>query len=762
MDISTHAWRRNRFVPSKDTLEYLDCSYRCRNYLSAAQIYLEDDIALSRTLCSQDIKEQVAGHWGTIPGLNFLYTHIDVLARQHKQKTQIVVGPGHGGPAGSIQAYLDGTLASVDKRFTRDAQGLTNFVRAYSKKDGLPSNFGPEIPGSLHPGGELGYVLSHAFGMALDSPDKLIVAVVGDGEMEEAACASSWQLARLMNPANDGIVLPVLHMNGYELANPAQIARISNGERSAYFCGLGYTPYEFEVGFSDEDACAMHERFYTFLEDIYDEICQIKDFAQHQKRQGKTITRPKYPLIILRTPKGWGCPEYVHQEKMADSWRSHQMPFLEAKTSDYERNELQNWLASYVPSDFFTPADELASSMYIQDSYALGEQQKNETRTSFVMPDAQAIYALDASLAKHTSSARALAQLTGEILQRNNACFRVFSPDELASNRFDTLLDYTNKQWNISTHEDDENDQHLASEGRIIEMLSEHQMMGLLEGYTLSGRAGMFVSYEAFAQVCASMVQQYIKWLEVSKTAATWRDPIASEQLVLTSHVWDQARNGFTHQDPGFIDTLLNKVMTSHKDIVHIYMPSDAHMALACMQEGLCAQDCVNTYVVSKQELPAVFSDYHEAKCALSKQAACLAGFDAQDPDIVFGVIGDVLTHEVITCAKKLKAQGYAVRVVGIFELSAFANAHTDQALARRLDELFAVEHDIARLFVFHGYVATAQKMLFPYAWAQGMHIHGFEEQGATCTSEELLAMNHCDSESLFIDASRLLSIHKK
>ena len=746
--------------------------WRCANYLAAAEIYLRSNVLLRTPLAPADVKPRIVGHWGTTPGLTFLFAHLNALIAATGQSTLVVTGPGHGGSAGAAAAFLDGTLAERMPCFSNDEQGVELLCRRYAapSEEGISSNFAPEIPGSIHKGGELGYALVHAFGAALDNPDLLSVAIVGDGEMETAATAASWQLIRLLNPAADGVVLPVVHLNGYKISTPALAARVPREEALALFRAQGFEPYAFRAGFDEEDELALHGRFADLLAQAYNAACARKRAAEEGREIGPA------PLIVMETPKGWTCPAQTDGKPLAGSWRTHDAPFADARENPAALAQLQGWLSSYRPEELFDERGAVrpeVTDWLPQGGKRLGANPVahggiSPAALTVPAPDACAPEAGHGSLsAPRASAAEVLGSYLREIVRRNPGRFRLFSPDEMLSNRLQDVFEATDRQWNAPDNADAANDEHLAPAGAVMELLSEHMMEGLLEGYTLTGRYGVFATYEAFAQVVSSMVGQHCKWLSASAAAAPWRGEIPSLNLLLTSHVWRQEHNGFTHQDPGFADVLLNKRYGEQGVVTELYYPADANMALACLERMAGSRGTVNAAVVGKQPAP-VYQTLEEARAELEEGAAAWGWASTAEHgkglDVVLAACGDVPTFELLAASRLLDRYGIRfsfVNVVDLFKLGVPAPGFEQggSLSSAAFTELFPA--GVPVLFAFHGYPGTVKRLLFDRPDPARFKVCGYRERGATTSPFELLRMNGMDRWTLAECASALVASHE-
>lgn len=772
-------WNKMEGPVSEERLEGVDRYWRAANYLSVGQIYLRSNPLMRkdypdaktgepRDFGRPDVKHRLVGHWGTTPGINFLMGHVNRLIADHGQNAVFLMGPGHGGPAGTAQSLLDGTYREIRPDITDDEAGLEKFFRQFSYPGGIPSHFAPETPGSIHEGGELGYCLSHAYGAIMDNPSLLAVAVVGDGEAETGPLATSWQSNKLVNPATDGIVLPILHLNGYKIANPTILARVSDEELDQFFRGMGYNPYVFEAGFDDESHASIHARFAELFETVFDEICDIKAKATAQLESGQTVTRPMYPMIVFRTPKGWTCPKEIDGKKTEDSWRAHQVPLASAKDTHEHFRVLRSWLRSYEPEGLFTEdgaiRPEVTAFMPAGDLRLGANPNANGgvIRRELVLPD---VHAHEVPVAERghgwgmTEAARVFGEYTRDVLAANEDDFRIFGPDETASNRLQAAYEVTGKQWNAGFRGDADNDQLLVSSGKVVEQLSEHQCEGFLEAYVLTGRHGVWSSYESFVHVVDSMVNQHCKWLEACRREIPWRKPIAGLNILLSSHVWRQDHNGFSHQDPGFIDLLLNKANDTH--VVNAYYPADANMALAVAERSYKSTDCVNAIFCGKQPAPT-FQTVDEALAELEQGAAVWEWASTADSlaeaDLVIGTCGDVPTLEALAAVDLLREMGVKVWFANVVDLLKIQNAsENDEALSdERFSELFGAGEKPV-LFCFHAYAGTIRRLIWDRPGHDAWHVHGYEEKGSTTTPFDMLRLNNMDRWGLAADALRLV-----
>src|SRR5512140_2480352 len=633
---------------SSDELRLIDAWWRAANYLSVGQIYLLDNPLLREPLLPEHVKPRLLGHWGTTPGLNLIYVHMNRVIRAWDLNAIYVIGPGHGGPGIVANAYLEGTYSEVYPSITRDAEGLRKLFRQFSFPGGIPSHVAPETPGSIHEGGELGYALSHAYGAAFDNPDLLVCAVVGDGEAETGPLATSWHSNKFLDPARDGAVLPILHLNGYKIANPTVLARIPREELSALMEGYGHKPYFVE----GDDPAEVHQLLAATLDEVVAEITRIQKAA----REDGVLERPQWPMIVLRTPKGWTGPKELDGKPVEGTWRSHQVPFGEVRTNADHRAMLESWMRSYRPEELFDEQGVLRPEIAALAPKAYRRMSANpvanggELLRDLVLPDFRA-YAVDVPRPGGSASeaTRVLGGFVRDVMARNMDTFRVFGPDETASNRLGAVLDATDRTWMAELLPTDD---HLAPDGRVMEVLSEHQCQGWLEGYLLTGRHGLFNCYEAFIHIVDSMFNQHAKWLEASRKIP-WRRSVASLNILLSSHVWRQDHNGFSHQDPGFIDHVVNK----KAEIIRVYLPPDANTLLSVTDHCLRSRDYVNVIVAGKQPSP----QWLDMDAAIKH---CTAGIgiwewasndEGQEPDVGMACCGDIPTIETLAAVDILR-----------------------------------------------------------------------------------------------------------
>ena len=752
-DEARTAWATGSGQVTDETLARLDRWWRAANYMSVGQIYLLDNPLLRRPLTRDDVKPRLLGHWGTTPGLTFLYAHLNRAIAEREQSTLFVTGPGHGGPGLVASAYLDGTYSEVYSDITPDEEGLRRLFRQFSFPGGVPSHVAPETPGSIHEGGELGYALSHAYGAAFDNPHLLVAAVVGDGEAETGPLATSWHSNKFVNPLQDGIVLPILHLNGYKIANPTVLARISDNELHDLMVGYGHTPHVFTAGFDDEPHLETHRRFARLLDDVLDEIAAIKARAATGD-----LTRPMYPMIVFRTPKGWTGPEVIDGRKTVGSWRAHQVPLANARDTPEHLAVLETWLRSYRPDELFDTTgrvDEDVSALAPRgdlrmsaNPHANGGLLLRDLRLPDFREFAQDVPAPGATFAE---APRVLGEYLTEVIRRNPDNFRIFGPDETASNRLQAVYEVTGKQWNAEIF-GPEVDENLVRAGRVMEMLSEHQCQGWLEGYLLTGRHGLFTSYEAFIHIVDSMFNQHAKWLKVTNHIP-WRRPVASLNYLLSSHVWRQDHNGFSHQDPGFIDHVVNK----KAEVVRVYLPPDANTLLSTYDHCLRSKQYVNVVVSGKQPAPNFLTmEQAVAHCTRGLGIWEWAGTEVagQEPDVVLGCAGDVPTLEVLAAADILRRElpDLKVRVVNVVDLMRLQDAreHPHGLTDAEFDTIFTDDRPI--VFAYHGYPWLIHRLTYRRNGHANLHVRGYKEEGTTTTPFDMVMLNDLDRYHLVID----------
>ncbi|MFC7376370.1 phosphoketolase [Brachybacterium sp. GCM10030268] len=745
-------------TPTDEELERLHGWWRAANYLSVGQIYLKDNPLLRRPLQREHVKPRLLGHWGTTPGLTFLYAHANRAISQRGLKAMYITGPGHGGPGLVAASYLEGTYSDVYPAVSRDERGLARLFTQFSFPGGIPSHVAPETPGSIHEGGELGYALSHAYGAMFDRPDEIAFTVVGDGEAETGPLATSWHSNKFLNPLTDGVVLPILHLNGYKIANPTVLARIGDEELEDLMRGYGHTPLLFRGGFDDEDPMAAHRRFAEVLDTALDQIAQIKQQAREDAEAGRETTRPAWPMIIFRSPKGWTGPKTIDGKVTEGSWRSHQVPLPNARDTEEHLADLDSWLRSYRPEELFDESGALRAE--IAAAAPEGELRMSAnpaTNGGSVLKDLRLPdfrdYAVEVPYpgASTAEATRVLGTWLTDVIAQNPHSFRIFGPDETASNRLQGVYDVTDKQWNAE-FEPHDREEHLAPTGRVMEMLSEHQCQGWLEGYLLTGRHGMFSSYEAFIHIVDSMVNQHAKWLKVTNELE-WRRPLASLNYLLSSHVWRQDHNGFSHQDPGFIDHMVNK----KAEIVRVYLPPDANTLLSTYDHCLRSRQYVNVVVAGKQPNPNWLSmDEAIVHCARGLGIWEWAGTEVtgEDPDVVLACAGDIPTIETLAAAKILREQvpGLKVRVVNVVDLMRLQDdsEHPHGLSERDFQGIFG--EDVPVIFAYHGYPWLIHRLAYRHDRTGRIHVRGYKEEGTTTTPFDMLMRNDADRYHLVMD----------
>ncbi|WP_341360340.1 phosphoketolase family protein [Georgenia sp. M64] len=752
------AWQRRSDATTApldaETLERVDAWWRAANYLSVGQIYLHDNPLLREPLHRDHVKPRLLGHWGTTPGLNFLYAHMNRAIAERDLSAMYITGPGHGGPGLVANTYLEGTYSETYPDITQDAEGLRRLFRQFSFPGGIPSHVAPETPGSIHEGGELGYALSHAYGAAFDNPDLLVLAVVGDGEAETGPLATSWHSNKFVNPAKDGVVLPVLHLNGYKIANPTVLARIPEEELADLMRGYGHKPHFFTGGFDGEDPAAVHRRFAKLLDVVLDEIAEIKARAAAEP----DMDRPAWPMIVFRSPKGWTGPKEIDGKRTEDSWRSHQVPLASARDTDEHLADLEAWLRSYRAEELFDTEGRLDPAVAsLAPAGHLRMSANPHTNGGLVLRDLRLPdwrdfgVEVDVPGAPMTEATRVLGKFLTEVVRLNPENFRIFGPDETASNRLQDVYDVTDKQWNAGYLPTDADD-HLARAGRVMEVLSEHQCQGWLEGYLLTGRHGMMSSYEAFIHIVDSMFNQHAKWLKVTNHIP-WRRPIASLNYLLSSHVWRQDHNGFSHQDPGFIDHVVNK----KADIIRVYLPPDTNTLLSTYAHVLGSKQYVNVVVAGKQPAPNFLGvDDADRHCARGLGIWEWAGTEVEGtpPDVVLGCAGDVPTLETLAAADILRQNipDLKVRVVNVVDLMRLQDEkeHPHGLSDRAFDTIFTTDRPI--VFAYHGYPWLIHRLTYRRTGHKNLHVRGFKEEGTTTTPFDMVMLNDLDRYHLVMD----------
>jgi xylulose-5-phosphate/fructose-6-phosphate phosphoketolase len=734
---------------SPTELQAINAYWRAANYLSVGQIYLLDNPLLREPLTLEHIKPRLLGHWGTTPGLNFIYAHLNRVIRRDDLSLIFIAGPGHGGPGMVANTYLEGTYSELYPEVSRDLAGLKRLCKQFSFPGGIPSHAAPETPGSINEGGELGYSLAHAFGAVFDNPDLIAACVVGDGEAETGPLATAWHSNKFLDPVTDGAVLPILHLNGYKIAGPTVLARISDSELEHLFLGYGYRPHLIEG--SDPDA--MHQAMAAVLDTVLDEIRAI----QTKARSAGQAARPQWPMIILRSPKGWTGPKEVDGKKTEGSWRSHQVPLAELATRPEHVRQLERWLKSYRAEELFDEAGTLIPELAQLAPEGDRRMGANPHANGGLLLQDLALpefrdYAVPvpkpgASMGEATRVLGGfLRDVMRDNLQRRN--FRVFGPDETASNRLDALFEVTDRTWMAARTPDD---QQLSPDGRVMEILSEHTCQGWLEGYLLTGRHGFFSCYEAFVHIVDSMFNQHAKWLKVTRQIP-WRRAIASLNYLLTSHVWRQDHNGFSHQDPGFIDHVVNK----KADVIRVYLPPDANTLLSVADHCLRSRNYVNVIVVGKQ--PAL--QYLELDAAIKHCSAGIGIWEwasndrGAEPDVVMACAGDVPTMETLAAVSLLRQQApeLKVRVINVVDLMRLqpAEQHPHGLSEVDFDELFTADKPI--IFAYHGYPSLIHRLTYRRKNHGNLHVHGYKEEGTTTTPFDMAVRNEIDRFHLLAD----------
>ncbi len=725
----------------------IDAYWRAANYLSVGQIYLLDNPLLREPLKIEHVKPRLLGHWGTTPGLNFIYAHMNRAIKAHDLDAIYVTGPGHGGPGLVANTYLEATYSEVYPHIGRDEEGLRRLFRQFSFPGGIPSHVAPETPGSIHEGGELGYALMHAYGAAFDNPELLVCCVVGDGEAETGPLAASWHANKFLNPAQDGAVLPVLHLNGYKIANPTVLARIPREELEALLEGYGHRPWFVE----GSDPAEMHERMAAALDEVVREIGRIQAAA----RDGGPIERPRWPMIVLVTPKGWTGPKEVDGLPAEGSFRSHQVPLANLATNPEHLAQLEEWLRSYRPEELFDDRGALQPEVAAMAPEGERRMSANPHANGGLLlrdldlPDFRD-YAVEVPSPASTSSeaTRVLGAFLRDITVHNNDRFRLFGPDETASNRLDAVFEATDRQWVAPRLPTDD---HLAPSGRVLEVLSEHLCEGWLEGYLLTGRHGIFNCYEAFIHIVDSMFNQHAKWLKVTRDIP-WRRPIASLNYLLSSHVWRQDHNGFSHQDPGFIDHVVNK----KAEIIRVYLPPDANCLLSVADHCLRSRHYVNVIVAGKQpSLNYLRMDEAIVHCTEGLGVWNWASNDAGElPDVVLACAGDVPTLETVSAAALLQEHlpQLKVRVVNVVDLMRLQpeSEHPHGLPDRAFDALFTSDRPV--IFAYHGYPSLIHRLTYRRANHVNFHVRGYKEEGTTTTPFDMLMLNDMDRFHLVMD----------
>jgi xylulose-5-phosphate/fructose-6-phosphate phosphoketolase len=741
-------------ILSREELDLTHRYWQACNYLAVGMIYLRENPLLREPLAVEHVKHRLLGHWGSSPGLSFVWVHLNRVIRKHGLDMLYVAGPGHGAPGVLGPAYLEGTYSEIYPDKSRDEEGLRRFFKQFSFPGHIGSHVTPETPGSIHEGGELGYSLSHAYGMVFDNPDLIAACVIGDGEAETGALATAWHSNKFLNPARDGAVLPILHLNGYKIANPTVLARISHDELAALMTGYGYEPFFVE----GEEYEPMHQRMAAVLEEA---VTKIRSYQQAARAAGagSALERPRWPIIVLRSPKGWTGPKEVKGHKVEGSWRSHQVPMSDVRENPASLAMLEEWLKSYAPETLFDENGTLVPELQAlapegnrrmsASPHANGGVLRRELR----LPDFRD-YAVDVPVrgsVEHANTAP-LGEFLRDVMKQNMTSFRVFGPDETASNKLQAIYGATGKTWMAEMLPSDADGGELSPDGRVMEILSEHTLMGWLEGYLLTGRHGFFHTYEAFAHVIDSMFNQHAKWLDICKNHVPWRASVSSENILLSSTVWRQDHNGFSHQDPGFIDLVTNK----GPSVTRIYLPPDANTLLCVADRCLRSTDCINVIVADKQK-HLQFTTIDEAVIHCEKGLGIwkrASTDEGHDPDVVLASCGDVVTMEALAAAAILRERLpdlklRFVNVVDLFKLKP-APEHPHGSTPAEFDSLFTTDTPI--IFNFHGYPWLIHKLAYRFKGHDNLHVRGYIEKGNINTPLELAMLNKVSRYDLVID----------
>ena len=734
---------------SADELRKMDAYWRAANYLSVGQIYLLDNPLLREPLKIEHVKPRLLGHWGTTPGLNFIYVHLNRVIKAHDLNVVYVAGPGHGGPGLVANTYLEGTYSEVYPRISRDEEGIKRLFKQFSFPGGIPSHVAPETPGSIHEGGELGYSLSHAYGAVFDNPDLIVACVVGDGEAETGPLAASWHCNKFLNPKNDGAVLPILHLNGYKIANPTILARISHAELESLLTGYGYKPYFVE----GSDPAIVHQIMAKTLDTIIGEIKAI----QREARSTGVASLPRWPMIVMRTPKGWTGPKEVDGLKTEGFWRSHQVPFSQIAGNSGHLKLLESWMKGYKPEELFDRNGTLLAELSELAPKGLRRMGSNPHANGgsllkdLKLPDFRK-YAVKVSKPGDTmgEATKEMGNYLRDVMKLNTAerNFRLVGPDETASNRLGPVLDATDRTWMEEKYSYDD---HLSPEGRVMEILSEHTCQGWLEGYLLTGRHGFFSCYEAFIHIVDSMVNQHAKWLKTTKEIP-WRRPISSLNYLLTSHVWRQDHNGFSHQDPGFIDHVMNK----KADVIRVYLPPDANTLLSVTEHCLKSRNYINVIVAGKQPAPQWLNmDAAIKHCTAGLGIWEWASNDmGVEPDVVMACAGDVPTLETLAAVDFLRKHvpELKIRVINVVDLMTLQphEEHPHGLSDKEFDSLFTTSKPV--IFAYHGYPWLIHRLTYRRSNHRNIHVRGYKEEGTTTTPFDMTVRNDLDRYHLASD----------
>jgi len=745
---------------SADTVRKMDAYWRAANYLSVGQVYLRDNALLDVPLTLEHIKPRLLGHWGTTPGLNFLYVHLNRLIKENDLDMIYVIGPGHGGPGIVAHSYLEGSYTEHYPAIERSRSGLHRLFRQFSWPYGIPSHVAPETPGSIHEGGELGYSLTHAYGAAFDNPDLIVACVIGDGEAETGALAASWHSNKFLNPVRDGAVLPILHLNGFKIANPTILARISREELTDLLKGYGYEPHFVE----GNDPALVHQALAGTLDGILADIREIQKAARG-RAPGEKLERPRWPMIVFRTPKGWTGPKFVDGKPVEGTWRAHQVPIADFKNPEHLK-QLEDWMLSYRPRELFDEDGKLREEIAAIAPTGRRRMGSNPHANGGLLLKPLSIpdfydyaVAVPQPGAVRAESTRVLGTYLAEVMKLNldKQNFRLVGPDETASNRLEAVIAVAGKEW-MAAVEDVDID--LSTDGRVMEVLSEHLCQGWLEGYLLTGRHGLFSCYEAFIHIIDSMFNQHAKWLKVSRDIP-WRKPIASLNYLLTSHVWRQDHNGFSHQDPGFIDHVANK----KSDVVRIYLPPDANCLLSVAAHCLHSRNYINVIVAGKQpewqwlDMPSAVRH-----CTAGAGIWHWASNGAEDPDVVMACAGDVPTLETLAAVTLLReyVPDIRIRVVNVVDLMVLQpqDEHPHGLEEREFDDLFTTDKPV--IFAFHGYPSMIHKLTYRRRNHGNIHVRGYREEGTTTTPFDMVVLNNLDRYQLALDAIRRIPRFKE
>jgi xylulose-5-phosphate/fructose-6-phosphate phosphoketolase len=736
---------------SSDELRKIDAYWRACNYLSVGMIYLRANPLLREPLKAEHIKRRLLGHWGSDPGQSFTWVHLNRLILRDDLNVMYISGPGHGAPATLSNSYLEGYYSEVYPDRSPDETGMLRLFRLFSSPGGIGSHCTPETPGSIHEGGELGYSIAHGFGAAFDNPDLIVAVMVGDGEAETGPLATSWHSNKFLNPIQDGAVLPILHLNGYKIANPTILARIPQEELEALMMGYGYKAHFV----SGDDPAVMHQQMAQTLETC---IGEIRSIQEHARSTGDT-TRPRWPMIVLRSPKGWTGPKEVDGHKVENFWRAHQVPVLDPVTNPKSLKIVEQWMRSYKPEELFDEngslIEELKAMAPKGDRRISANPHANggRLRRSLDLPDIREYaFAVKEAGAAYHSPTEVLATFLRDVIKRNMNNFKLFGPDETASNKLDGVYEVSGKRWMAEIKPEDSDGGALSPDGRVMEMLSEHTLEGWFEGYVLTGRHGLFATYEAFVHVIDSMFNQHAKWLEKSKLELDWRAPVPSLNLLITSLVWRQDHNGFTHQDPGFLDVVTNK----SPEVVRIYLPPDANCLLSVADHCLRSRDYINVIVADKQpHLQYLSMEQALAHCTKGIGIWDWASTDQNsEPDVIMACAGDIATMESLAAVEILKKHFPDLRirfvnVVDLFRLMP-ASEHPHGLSERDFDSLFSRDKPV--IFNFHSYPTLVHKLTYNRTNHENMHVHGYRERGNINTPFELAIINQVDRYSLCVD----------